>query len=185
MEKIKKLFGQTELSWKQIFLFALLAGVYAGVADLIPALEDTSFSDISVSFEWWILFGIFLVVNCTTPGEAAAKTFLFLLISQPLSCLIQLPFVGWSSFAGWPVWTALTVLSFPLGFAIWYVRQKNLLSVLLLIPVNAFLALHAIYYLWEAAERFPRHLLSGLFSIALILVFVFCLFEGKVGTCLS
>ena len=59
---------------------------------LLPIAKDTSFSDITVSFEVWILFGIFIIMNSKSPVDSAFKCFVFFLISQPLIYLIQVPF---------------------------------------------------------------------------------------------
>ena len=58
MEKIKKLFGNIDLTWKKVILFALIAGIYTAVMAILPLAKDTSFSDLVVSFEVWILFGL-------------------------------------------------------------------------------------------------------------------------------
>ena len=63
MEKIKKIFGDIDLSWKKIILFAIIAGIYTAVMAILPIARDTSFADLSVTFEVWILFGIFIIMN--------------------------------------------------------------------------------------------------------------------------
>ena len=54
--------------------------------------EGNSFRQIAVTFEAWIVLAIIVVVNCDTPLEAACKTFVYFLISQPLVYLVQVPF---------------------------------------------------------------------------------------------
>ena len=66
---MKKLFGELNISWKRLIIFAVFIGVYTGVMAMLPQAEDTSFADISISFEVWILFGILIIVNSKTPKE--------------------------------------------------------------------------------------------------------------------
>ena len=61
MEKVKKVFGDVDLTWKKIIIFAIIAGIYTAIMSMLPIVKDTSFSDITVTFEIWILFGIFII----------------------------------------------------------------------------------------------------------------------------
>lgn len=61
MEKLKKVFGDVDLTWKKIIIFAIIAGIYTAIMAMVPIAKDTSFSDITVTFEIWILFGIFII----------------------------------------------------------------------------------------------------------------------------
>ena len=61
MEKVKKVFGDVDLTWKKIIIFAIIAGIYTAIMAMVPIAKDTSFSDITVTFEIWILFGIFII----------------------------------------------------------------------------------------------------------------------------
>ena len=60
---MKKLFGGIDLTWKKLIIFAVIAGIYTGVMAALPITKDTSFADISITFEWWVLFGIIIIVN--------------------------------------------------------------------------------------------------------------------------
>ena len=55
---MKKLFGGINLTWMKLIIFAILAGVYTGIMAMLPIAMDTSFSDLTVTFEVWIFFGI-------------------------------------------------------------------------------------------------------------------------------
>ena len=81
---MKKLFGQLNLTWPKLVIFAVIAGVWTGAMAALPFTKDTSFADISISFEWWVLFGILIIVNSQSPVDSALKCFVFFLISQPL-----------------------------------------------------------------------------------------------------
>ena len=94
---MKKLFGELDLTWKKLIIFAIFIGVYTGVMAIIPSTKDTSFRDISISFEWWVLFGTLIIINSKSPLDSALKCFVFFLISQPIVYLVQVPFnpYGW------------------------------------------------------------------------------------------
>ena len=86
---MKKLFGGIDLNWKKLIIFAIIAGVYTAIMAMLPIAKDTSFADITISFEVWILFGIFIIMNSKSAKDSALKCFVFFLISQPLVYLIQ------------------------------------------------------------------------------------------------
>ena len=117
MEKVKKVFGDVDLTWKKIIIFAIIAGIYTAIMSMLPIVKDTSFSDITVTFEIWILFGIFIIMNSKSAKDSALKCFAFFLISQPLVYLIQDVinrsnlFVTYYRF--WFIWTIATI---PMGF---------------------------------------------------------------------
>lgn len=77
MLKIKKLFRETNLTWSKIIIFAIVAGIYTGIMALLPFTKNTSFADISISFECWILFGIFIILNSKSPLDSGLKCFVF------------------------------------------------------------------------------------------------------------
>lgn len=73
---------------------------------LLPFTKNTSFRDISISFEVWILFGILIIMNSKSAKESALKCFIFFLISQPLVYLSQVPFsnLGWKILGYYKNW---------------------------------------------------------------------------------
>ena len=100
-KKMKKLFGGLKLTWPRLIVFAVISGIITAlIALLVP--DGNSIRQIAVTFEAWIVLAIIIVVNCEKPLEAACKTFVYFLISQPLVYLIQVPFnrLGWS-FTRW------------------------------------------------------------------------------------
>ena len=56
---------------------------------MVPVAKDTSFTDLTVTFEVWILFGILIITNSKSAKDSAFKCFIFFLISQPLIYLVQ------------------------------------------------------------------------------------------------
>ena len=100
VKTLQKLFGGIDLTWLKVIVLAVIAGIYTAVMAILPAAHYTSFHTIAVTFEVWILFGIFIIMNSKSNADAALKSFVFFLISQPLVYLIQVPFsrYGWALF---------------------------------------------------------------------------------------
>ena len=85
---LRKMFGGIRMTWRTLILFAILSGIVTGlIALLVP--DGNSLRQIAVTFEAWIVLAILVVVNCEKPMEAACKTFVYFLISQPLVYLVQ------------------------------------------------------------------------------------------------
>lgn len=178
---MKKLFGGINLTWKKLIIFAILIGIYTGIVAQIPALRDTSFADISISFEWWILFGTIIIMNSKSPVDSALKCFIFFLISQPLVYLVQVynnP-LGWGIFryyVGWFKWTLLTI---PMGAVGFFLKKDKWYGLLILTPVLAFLGYHYFGFLREAYSFFPNHLLSTLFCAVTLIIYPLYIFKNK------
>ena len=177
MKYIKKVFGGIRLSWKRIIIIAMIAGFYAASMAIFPITKDTSFRDITVTFEVWILFGILIIMNSKSNKEAAFKCFVFFLISQPLIYLIQIPFspVGVQILGYYKYWFIWTILTLPMGYIGYYMKKDKWWTVLILIPMLILLTIHLSTYLSEALYWFPRHLLTSLFCIASLIVYPFIL----------
>ena len=86
---MKKLFGEIDLNWKKLIILSIIMGIYPGIVAMIPVLKDTSITDLTVTFEVWIFFGIFIIMNSKSAKESALMCFVFFLISQPLIYLTQ------------------------------------------------------------------------------------------------
>ena len=170
-----------QLTWKRTIIFAILAGIYTGIVAAIPALEDTSFQDISISFEWWILFGILIIMNSTSPLDAELKCFVFFLISQPLVYLVQVPFnpLGFGLFRYYKRWLIWTFLTLPMGYAGYQMKKGGWPALLILSPMLLLLGGHIHHFMQEAFSFFPHHLLSLLFCIATMFLYVHKIVSGK------
>ena len=158
-----------------------MAGAYTALMALIPVTKDTSFRDIAVFFEWWILFGIIIICNSKSPIDSALKCFVFFLISQPLVYLIQVPFsdMGWKLFGYYRYWFYWTLACLPMGFIGYSIKKKNWLSVLILSPMIVALVFMGLGYINSAIESFPHHLLSGIACFSIITIVILSLFEEK------
>ncbi len=171
---LKKIFGQLEMKWWKVIVFAVIMGVYTGViALLVP--RECWVHDIAVTFERWILPAMFVILNCEKPVEAALKTFVFFLISQPLVYLVQVPFasMGWDLFKYYPYWFKITLLTIPGGFIAWYVKKDNILSGLILSVALIILAMSAAVYAITAISDFPKHLGGSIYCILAIVLLIF------------
>jgi len=60
---MKKNFGGINLTWPKLIVMAIVVGIYTGLMAMLPIVRDTSFIDLTVTFEVWIFFGIFIIMN--------------------------------------------------------------------------------------------------------------------------
>ena len=114
-----KLFGGIDMKWWKVIVLAVASAVITFIFLVVPIFENTSFYNMGVTFEAWILLAVFIMANCKKPLESALKTFVFFLISQPLIYLFQVPFsnMGWGLFMYYRYWFYWTLLTFPMAFA--------------------------------------------------------------------
>lgn len=178
---MRKLFGSLNITWTKLIIFAVIAGIYTGIMALLPIAQETSFADISISFECWVLFGILIIVNSKTPWESALKCFVFFLISQPIVYLVQVPFSerGWGLFVYYPQWFVWTLFTIVMGYVGYYMRKEKWWSLLILVPMLLFVGYHYTSYLKEAASFFPHHLLTTIFCAATIIIYPLFIFQNK------
>ena len=178
---LKKLFGGIDLTWTKLITFAVIAGVYTGVMAVLPAAKDTSFSDISKTFEWWVLFAVIIIMNSHSAKEAALKCFVFFLISQPLVYLVEVPFssMGWGIFVYYPPWFVWTLLTLPMAFVGYFMKQEQWYSVLILAAGLAFVGYHYQGFLHETLSFFPNHLLSAIFCAVTMIIYPLYVFKDR------
>ena len=178
---LSKLFGGIKMTWKRLIIFAVISGVITGlIALLVP--DNNSIHQIAVTFEAWIVLAIIVVVNCEKPAEAALKTFVYFLISQPLVYLVQVPFnrLGFGLFRYyWPYWFIWTAATLPGAFIAWYIKKENLLSGLILSVALAMLIWIGTGYLKTMIGSFPRYLLAMLFCYGAVPVLILYILRRK------
>lgn len=169
------------MPWWKVILFAVITAAYTALVNLLPFLNGTSFQDIAVYPECWILFAVFVVTNCEKWWEAALKCFVFFLISQPLIFLIEVPFTaeGWGIFSYYRRWFFITLLTLPGGAVAFFVKRKDLLSAAVLTVANGILAYQAMSYFSFMKTTFPNHLISFIFCILLAFFLIFVLLDGR------
>ena len=178
VHKLQKLFGGLNLTWPRLIIFAVIAGLYTGLMAMLEIAKETSFADISISFEVWVLFGILIIMNSKSPLDSALKCFVFFLISQPLVYLLQDVIhhsrLFFTYYRNWVLWTVLT---FPMGFVGWYMKKGKWWALLILAPMLAFVGIHYMGFLSSVIMDFPHHLLSAIFCMVTILVYPAAIFE--------
>lgn len=178
---IKKYFGNYKITNRFIIIFGVITGLVTAIVASIPALKETSFSDISVYVECWILFAMFIITNSKSSKEAARNTFLFFLISQPLVYLFESIFCGFdfSVFRFYPRWFFITILTIPGAIIAYQIKRKDFLSVFVLCVANIYLAYQSVYYLRSVINNFPHHLLSSIFCVTLAIFLTFVIFNER------
>lgn len=162
------------MGWKKVILLSVITAVYTAGVNLIPFLKDTSFQDIAVNLEAWILFAMLIIMNCETRKEAVIKTFVFFLISQPLIYFIEalLGPVGFGIFGYYRYWFAVTLLTIPGAAVAFQVKKKGWLGALALSVAIAFLGYMAVTYYRGLRTRFPNHILSMIFCVAFAVMMI-------------
>ena len=161
---LKKIFGGIRMTWPRLIAFAVISGVITGlIALLVP--EGNSFRQIAVTLEAWIVLAIIVVVNCEKPTEAALKTFVYFLISQPLVYLVQVPFnsLGFGLFRFYTYWFYLTLATLPGGFIAWQIKRDDPLAAVVLSVALSMLIVIGGDYLKTLVTKPPRYLVATLF----------------------
>ena len=191
MKKIKKLFGGIDLRWPKLILLALAAGVYTALMSLLPQVQDTSLHTIAVTFEVWICFGLFIIMNARSNLDSALKCFVFFLISQPLVYLLQVPFsaLGWGLFQYYKYWFIWTVLCLPMGYIGYYMKKDQWWGYLILLPMILLTAMSYSQYLSYLSFCCPNYILVCLFCAGAMLLYPNAIFNDRkiktVGTAVS
>jgi hypothetical protein len=170
-----KLYGGINITWPRLILFAVGVAVLTSTFLIVPIFKDTSFAKMGETLEAWIFLAIIIIANSKKPLESALKTFVFFLISQPLIYLIQVPFnwQGWGIFQYYKFWFILTLCTFPAAYIGWYIKKKNWLSLVILMPMLILLALIAKDGISHVIYEFPHLLLMVVFCVAQILLYLY------------
>ena len=187
---MKRLFGGINLTWLKLIIMAVLIGMYTAIMAMLPIAKDTSFSDLTVTFEVWIFFGIFIIMNSKSPKDSALKCLIFFTISQPLIYLFQDLFQHSKLFLTYyRFWIGWTMACIPMGYIGYYMKKDNWWSLLILIPMLLLLGVHLNTYFSDTIFSFPRHLLTTVFCVFTLIVYPLIIFNDKkikiVGTIVS
>lgn len=171
----RRIFGGIRMSWTNVILFAVGTAVLTAVFMIVPVFRGTSFERMGETFEAWIFFAVILMTNCEKPLESALKTFVFFLVSQPLIYLLQVPFswMGWGLFQYYRYWFLWTLLTFPMAYAGWYLRKRNWLSLLILLPVLMYLAVTSMSAFRFAFVHFPYQIVTAVFCLLQVCLYVY------------
>ena len=171
------------MSWLAVILFAVAAGVYTGLILMVPFFKDTSFQDIGIAYEWWVIFAIIIVVNCKKNWEAMLKCFVFFLISQPIVYAVQI-LPGFERFdvafiAYKTMWLPMTFAVLPGAFIAYYCKKQNVLGAIILGCGNAIQLFMALDYVVKCVGDFPHHILSAAVCVVSIFVMSFYIQKEK------
>ncbi len=177
---MKKVFGELKITWPKLLIASVLIGIYTACSVLIPITRHTSFSDLSATFEVWILFGILIIVNSKSNKESALKCFVFFLISQPLIYLIQ-DIVEHTNlfqtyYSTWFIWTLFCL---PMGYLGYYMKKDKWWGLLILTPILVLLGFQYNYYLYTLKFTFPKHILTVLFCLLTLIIYPLYIFKDK------
>jgi hypothetical protein len=159
---------------------AIVLGVYTAIMAMLPIAKDTSFSDLTVSFEVWIFLGIFIIMNSKSPKDSALKCFVFFLISQPLVYLVQ-DIIKHSNLFNtyYRFWILWTIACIPMGFIGYYMKKDKWWGLLILIPMLLLTGEMCAGYLSDTMFSFPRHLLTTIFCICALIIYPLAIFNNK------
>ncbi|MBO7659563.1 MAG: pilus assembly protein N-terminal domain-containing protein [Clostridia bacterium] len=171
---VDKIYGGINMSWPKVILLAVLSAALTAVFLILPVFKGTSFVKPGETYEFWIFLAIFIIANCKKPLEAAFKTFVFFLISQPLIYLFQVPFsaLGFELFKYYPFWLIITLLTFPAAFVAWFITKRNILSAIILAPVNAYLIYTTYIAVRHCISDFPYLIVTAVFCALQVIVYV-------------
>ena len=177
---MKKIFGEINLTWPKLIIMAIILGVYTAIMAMLPIAKDTSFSDLTVSFEVWIFLGIFIIMNSKSPKDSALKCFIFFLISQPLVYLVQ-DIIKHSNLFNtyYRFWILWTIACIPMGFIGYYMKKDKWWGLLILIPMLLLTGEMCAGYLSDTMFSFPRHLLTTIFCMAALIIYPLAIFNNK------
>lgn len=175
MNRLKKLFGEVNMTWGKVLILAIATAVFAALLNCIPILERTSLSTPAESFEFWILCAIFIIFNCHGYREAALKTFVFFLVSQPLIYLIEVPFKekGFGLFEYYLPWFKITLLTVPGAMIAYRAKKDDVVAAIIMsvaIVLNLVCGLSRLNVL---ITEFPRYLLTMIFCVVTSGVYIF------------
>ncbi len=174
MHVFEKLFGGLKMSWPFVVVFGIMAGIYTGIMASVPALAETSFHDIAVSLECWVIFAFIIAANCKKSWESALKIFVFFVISQPL-CFLTEVFLGTLTpdlavYYYSAIWGPATLLTLPGGFIAFYIGKQNALGCIILGLGNTIQAIMGLSYLKTMLATPPFHLLTVIICFGSIIV---------------
>ena len=179
---MKKIFGTKTMRWPVLLLFAAAAGLYTGLVLSVPALEGTSFQDIGIAYEWWVIFGVIVAVHSPKSWGSALRCFVFFLVSQPIiygvRVLVGAITVDMATYY-LGIWGGQILLTLPGGFIAYFCKKQTAPGAVVLGLGNTIIAVMGVSYFAQMLSRFPYHLLSLLVCIASIFIMTFCIQKKK------
>lgn len=197
---MKKMFGEFKLTWKFLILFSITIGLLVGIINEIPFLYNTSFRDIAIVLDMWIVLAIFIIINSKSAKEAMSKCFIFFLISQPIIYLIEVIIetlfnnkifidtliLYFKNFYIGADWFKLTILTIPGAFIAYQIKKDNILSALILSVATSYLSFRGINVIINSiTNNFPYHILNGILCLFFAYSLIFLIFKNKKNKLIS
>ncbi|MBO4356016.1 MAG: hypothetical protein J5850_04100 [Clostridia bacterium] len=181
VKTIRKAFGGLNMTWPTVLIMSVASALLTALFLIIPVFEGTSFENPGVYLPMWFLLALLIISNCSKPLEAALKTFVFFLVSQPLIYLLQVPFswMGWGLFKYYTFWFIVTVLTIPGAYLAWYVKKGTVFSALILSVALGFLTFELVSRIKLCYLNFPKQILSVIFILLEIIVFIVAFLRSK------
>lgn len=183
--KMKRLFGDMPMTWPVVLIFGLVAGVYTGLMNSIPALANTSFHDIAETHEWWVIFAFVIAANSKKGWQCALKTFVFFLVSQPLCFLTEVLLGAVSAdmamYYYFTNWGPATLFTLPGGFIAFFITRQNPLGWIVLGMGCALQAILGCHHFGVMLKNPPFHLLTVLVCFASIFFMTWQIQRDKKG----
>lgn len=178
LTKIKKSVLQLSMRWSHVVVMAILSGVITGILAQTSFLADTSFTDITVTYEWWVLFAMLIIVNQKHWIEAVFKVLVFFLISQTLVFVVEWLLVKEFYFAYWYRWMEMSLLTAPGALLVWFGYKKGgvLGNMILALPISL-LCFVGITYCILFVQNPPFHVLTIVFCFSQALFWLYALRE--------
>lgn len=186
---LKKVYGNLKMSWAAVIIFAIAAGIYTGLIMLVPALDNSSFQDIGINYEWWVIFAVIIVVNCRKKSEAALKCFVFFLISQPVIYAVEILIghldLNLALLFYKTTWLPMTFAVLPGAFIAFYCKGQDVRGAVVLGLGNTIQFIMGIMYIVKCLSDFPHHFLSIIVCFASIPVMSFGIQKQKKNRMIS
>jgi len=188
LKKLNKLFLDTKIDFKETIIISIAVGIFCGVFGGLPALSDSSFTDMAGGYEFWVVAAVIICVNSKNFYTAGLKCGLFFLITQPLQFFIQaLLYADNLSrvLYYFKVWLPVIILTVPGGMVAYFAKKENIVGASILGLGNTIEAISFISYFNKLINNFPWHLLSTVFSITSIFVMSLVLQKKKMNRIIS
>ena len=82
----------------------------------------------------------------------------------------------------WFIWTLLTI---PMGYIGYYIKKDNIISVIILLPMLILLSILGVGFFSSTIEKFPHHILSGIFCFTAIILIILGVLNKKKNIIIS
>ena len=81
--------------------------------------------------------------------------------------------MGWGLFGYYRYWAMWTVATLPMAYVGWYIKKKNWLSLVILLPVLGLLTLDYTSSFIFTFKHFPYQIVTALFCLAQVLIYLY------------